>query len=548
MMPIFAGLAAAGARLLKAGLPLSFKALKYFVDSTFRDKVVPVPGSVLYCDLWVAVEHSGIYVGDGDISNIVVDGMAESTVCRSGPESFTSKSVLGRKIYVSCNDAGAVGHRSVARYAHAQVGERSFYGLVIKNCHQFSTRCVNVRGDYEDEPGLWEKLRAQIGLETWEPTIGQLKKTAHQKLGATKWRLWAWDEESDEENPPEPDWQAHEDYFKNQPLNADSIAQMRAELAAALAYEAEISDENIPPEVRQRLLSFRTTLNAISDKYEQVKGFLSSCAGASFSYAELQACADDFSALAAQLQNNAQIKELARKMGRNYISEEKKKQAKIPQASRSEVHGTHRSDDLMRMLPSELVHLEDDTLETLFYAHLLEKNLLTYELSGTTWVNREETESQQKRTGPVVACLDTSGSMQGAPLLKAKALLLAIANILKQEDRSLHLLLFGSSGEIREFAMDGQNDAVGLLKFLQQGFGGGTDFETPLRHALKIIAQQPNYQKADVLMISDGDCQLSAPFSAQLQTQKQQLDASIYSVLCAGSRVADSFSDEVVLL
>ena len=49
-------------------------------------------------------------------------------------------------------------------------------------------------------------------------------------------------------------------------------------------------------------------------------------------------------------------------------------------------------------------------------------------------------------------------------------------------------------------------------------------------------------------MISDGDCQLSAPFSAQLQTQKQQLDASIYSVLCAGSRVADSFSDEVVLL
>ena len=68
---------------LKVGLPLGIKALKYFVDSTFRDKVVPVPGSVLYCDLWVAVEHSGIYVGDGAISNIVVDGVAESTVCRS---------------------------------------------------------------------------------------------------------------------------------------------------------------------------------------------------------------------------------------------------------------------------------------------------------------------------------------------------------------------------------------------------------------------------------------------------------------------------------
>lgn len=138
--------------------------------------------------------------------------------------------------------------------------------------------------------------------------------------------------------------------------------------------------------------------------------------------------------------------------------------------------------------------------------------------------------------------------MQGAPLLKAKALLLAISNILKQENRSLQVLLFGSSGQLREFTMDKQNNAVGLLKFLQQGFGGGTDFETPLRHALNIIQQQPNYHKADVLMISDGDCQLSAQFNAELKLKKQQLDASIYSVLCAGHRITDSFSDEVVVL
>lgn len=38
-------------------------------------------------------------------------------------------------------------------------------------------------------------------------------------------------------------------------------------------------------------------------------------------------------------------KDLAQKMRRNYISEEKKKQSKIPTASKSEVHGTHRRDD-----------------------------------------------------------------------------------------------------------------------------------------------------------------------------------------------------------
>jgi len=375
-----------------------------------------------------------------------------------------------------------------------------------------------------------------------------LKNVAGKKLGATKWRLWDWDDHEKNDPPPEPDWQEHDDFFRNQPLNAESIEQIRTELAATQAYESEISDENIPEHIRQRLAGFRQTLMLISKKYEEVKGFLKLCTNANFSYNELQACNDDFFALAKILEESAKIKELTRKMGRNYISEEKKKQIKIPQASKSEMYGTHRSDDVMRMLPSELLNLEDDTLETLFYARLLEKNLLTYELQGVTFVNEEESETTKKRTGPVVACLDTSGSMQGMPLLKAKALLLAIANILKKEDRSLHVLLFGSTREIREFSMDGKNDSALLLKFLQQGFAEGTDFETPLKRAFEIITSQSSFKKADVLMISDGDCSLTSDFVESVKNQKEILNCMIYSVLCTDINVEDEFSDEVVML
>lgn len=538
------------------------KGIKYFIDSTFRDKVAPKPGSVVYCDLWLAVEHSGIYVGNGQISNIVVDGLAESTVSISEPDSFTSKSTLGRKIYVSCDNDGAVGDDSIRNFANTAVGTRAFYGLVIKNCHQFSSHCVSQANKSMPEASLLEQVLYfvpnSIGAsilpgETWEPSMAALKKAAKQKLGATKWRLWDWRDEDDsdserKEEEPEPDWEAHNDHFKNLPLNPESIAQIQAEMAAAAEYEAETADENIPPAIRQRLLKFRQTLGDITQKYAEAKTFLAACPGSNFSYNDLQACTDDFTALAAQLQNNTQIKELARKMGRNYISEEKKKQSRVPQANQSEVHGTHRSDDVMRMLPSELLNLEDDTLETLFYAKLLEKNLLSYELRGSSLVNGETTETSKKRTGPIVACLDTSGSMQGAPLLKAKGLLLALHNILKQEDRALHVLLFGSSGEIREFATDKKNEAAGLLDFLRSGFGGGTDFESPLKRAFEIISQQTNYLKADVLMISDGDCSLSAAFTATVKSQKTALDCMIYSVLCNGTRVEDNFSDEVVVL
>ena len=89
---------------------------------------------------------------------------------------------------------------------------------------------------------------------------------------------------------------------------------------------------------------------------------------------------------------------------------------------------------------------------------------------------------------------------------------------------------------------------VGYYDMRQMGYGGGTDFETPLNRALDIIEAQESYQKADVLMISDGDCGLSAAFVQTLNNRKAALDCSIYTVLCAGLRINDSFSDEVFVL
>lgn len=540
--------ARSGMGALSATLPLGLKTLKYFVDSTFRDQVTPIPGSVLYSDLWVAVEHSGIYVGNGEIANIVVDGVAESTVLRSNPRSFTSKSTLGHKIYVSCDNVGPVGTDAVAHGANKHVGQKSFYGLVIKNCHQFSTKCVNYAGIGELPSSLFESITDWVLPESWEPTLRILKVAAREKLGASKWRLWDWDDDIRDNPPDEPDWPANEDYFRNLLLNSESLAHIRAEFAATQEYEAEISNENIPVHIRARLGNFGQTLDAVVRKYEELKDFLALCPEGQFSYTDLMACGEDFKALAQILGKRQSIKELTRKMGRVYISVQKKHQTRIPEASNSEMHGTHRSADLQRLLPSELLNLEDDGLEMLFYAHLLEQNLQTYELSGITYRNGETTEVSRKRTGPVVACLDTSASMAGEPLLKAKALLLAIANILKQEDRSLHVLLFGSRGEIREFAMQDATNVTGLLQFLKQGFGSGTDFETPLRRAFELIASQDAYSKADVLMISDGDCQLRSEFIAFIDQEKARLDCSVYSVLCAGQRIVDNFSDEVVVL
>ena len=295
-----------------------FKPLKYFVDSTFRDKVKPVPGSVVYCDLLLAVEHSGIHVQNGMISNIVVDGFAERTVCLDDAWDFTAQSQWGRKIYVSCDKHGPVGHDTVAQHAADRVGERGFYGLVIKNCHQFSTKCVDHLGQDSETVSLLDRALEISPDETWEPTMASLKKAARQKIGATKWRLWDWENGAASEKPEEPDWDAINEQSRRLPLTPENIAHLRQQLAEAQAYEAEIDDENLPAPIRQRLRVYSKTLNDISDLCEQAKEFLAACPGAGFSYEDLKSGDEDFTALARQIAQNPQIRELVRKMGRQH--------------------------------------------------------------------------------------------------------------------------------------------------------------------------------------------------------------------------------------
>lgn len=551
MIPLMAMGAATIGKFATAAIGglFGFNAIKNFINAHHRKCVTPIEGSVLYCDLYGVVKHSGIYVGERDISNIVVESFCQSKVKLSTPEDFVSKSFFKDKLYVSCGSSSEpVGDFAVSSMAKERVGERAFYGLVFNNCHEFSTECVNAAGTNPDLfARIGNTLLATLNDGEWENTMAGLKRAARNKLGATKWLLWDYDNSA--KDTSEPDWQAQNDFFKNQALTPEFIDALKKELAALKAYEQEISDEKLPTAVTQRLQEFHHTLQAVSDKYDEMKPLLLLNKGCDLSYNDFIQCqGTDFTALAKELANNTAIKTLAQKMGKDYLTESQKKQIKIPTASKNEIHGTHLSDEIIRLLPSELVNLEDETLETLFYARLVEKNLLTYELHGKDFLNSEIDEFYRTQTGPVVACLDTSASMEGEPLLKAKAALFAIAGILKQEKRNLYVILFGASGQTKTYELRDVDGLAGLLRFLQGGFDGGTDFETPLKEAIGVIERQPSYKKADILMLSDGDCALTTQFQAQLDKDKIRLNCTVYSVLCDGVRGDNSFADETVVL
>ncbi|WP_370559019.1 ATPase RavA stimulator ViaA [Edwardsiella tarda] len=210
------------------------------------------------------------------------------------------------------------------------------------------------------------------------------------------------------------------------------------------------------------------------------------------------------------------LQQLAERLGRSRAAEAKEEadtQQEIrhvllrePSVMPEEVSGIHQSDEILRLMPSELSILGLSELEYEFYRRLLEKRLMTYRLQGDAW--REQPvqrliayhHHQQQPKGPFIVCVDTSGSMGGFHEQCAKAFCLALMRIALADNRRCYIMLFSSDIVQHELTADDGIDQA--IRFLSQRFRGGTDLARCLAQTSTLL-QQPAWQQADAVVISD---------------------------------------------
>lgn len=174
--------------------------------------------------------------------------------------------------------------------------------------------------------------------------------------------------------------------------------------------------------------------------------------------------------------------------------------------SKEEIIGLKLGKDLEYVIPSELALMADPETAILFDLKYLESKLVCFELQGTTFQDEQQeitTEVETKeddKPGPMILCVDTSGSMSGMPENIAKAMSLYLGNKAKAEQRKCFVINFSTG--IETFEISATKGIADLISFLSKSFHGGTDAAPALRYALS-LCQSENYEKADVLMISD---------------------------------------------
>ena len=217
------------------------------------------------------------------------------------------------------------------------------------------------------------------------------------------------------------------------------------------------------------------------------------------------------------------------------------RKTRLPDAP-GELKGIRHSDRIERMLGSEAQQIRHPVLHKLWRARLAESRLLTYESEAVLFeqVPDPDAASHERAAaplpevlerGPIILCIDTSGSMKGAPENIAKAVALEALRVAQHERRGCVLIAFGGPGELIERELGASRDGLNaLLDLMGQAFDGGTDVQTPIERAIERV-RESRWRSADLLIVSDGEFGCTGATLAQLDAARSELGLRVQGVL-----------------
>ena len=292
--------------------------------------------------------------------------------------------------------------------------------------------------------------------------------------------------------------------------------------------------------VRDQVGDFVDELSAV----EQLSGSLGSNLGLS-----RNAHFTDKIALGERLLESKKLRQMAELVGL-FKQVARNARKKSLQRRPTAVHSIEEGADLARILSSELVTLCHPFLRKEFLRRLTDRRLSQYALQAPDRTGR----------GPIVACIDASGSMRGPREIWAKAIALTLLEISRREGRAFRAIVFSASPDqcisfpLLESGLERRLrppvvDTGLLVRFADFFPGGGTDFEKPLRASVDAL-RESRFRDGDVVFVSDGGASLSPGMLDWVLERKAELGFKVFAVLIdVGGGKLESlrvFADEIL--
>lgn len=314
--------------------------------------------------------------------------------------------------------------------------------------------------------------------------------------------------------------------------NADQSAQLKKALAGETRngnktlkslQEMLQQMQNVSTATEQSIkTAIRQSSSAASQEIESTMDALTwGDGGCGYKYGQVRM--DERLALAMHIRKSSKLKKVAEMLGRFKRMAAFAQKAKLIQGS-EEIYDLTLGSDLSRLVPSELQKLLDPRTKQDFQRKFLEGNLIQYALKGNTPAGM----------GPMVVCLDSSGSIREMQDIWQKAVALSVLDIAQKQKRAYACILFGGKNDPLDITVIEAHDpkiSEKAVHIAETFFGyGGTSFQKPLESAQEIISTK-EFSKADILFCTDGQCQVSQEWLEQFLMWKTQKGVRVQSVL-----------------
>lgn len=295
-------------------------------------------------------------------------------------------------------------------------------------------------------------------------------------------------------------------------------------------------DEKLQQLLQNNGHSFSQALAQAMQETKQVKDGLKSLLGgcsAGSGDAELKKVPlRDQLALAEKMASDKTMKEIAEWAGR-FKQIARKKQKSIHKESMGR-RGVTLGNDIERLLPMEFGLYMHPLSKNDFLRRFVEGQTMQYEQKG-----REVLEK-----GPIVLCLDQSGSMYKLDT-QSKGFILTLMSIARRQRRDFCLILFSTLTEIHKYEK-GKIKGSDMVSLARTFLGGGTNFVLPLDEAMNVI-NESRFKQADLVFVTDGEDTLNDSFLLEFNKKKKEKDFNVLSLVLGSSiHIVEQFSDRVI--
>ena len=161
---------------------------------------------------------------------------------------------------------------------------------------------------------------------------------------------------------------------------------------------------------------------------------------------------------------------------------------RMEHSSPSDIEGISVGNDLSALLPIEMATMADEELSGLFAYRYATRRLQTFLFKSNLMKKAQKVQvARARQKGPMIVCMDTSGSMQGPPERIAHSLVIKLLQIALAQKRDLLLITFSDKAK----TFDVRANRTSLLDYMRQQCGGSTDGTEMLQAAFRLIGSNP---------------------------------------------------------